>query len=87
MLSSDGFGAGATPWRAGQVAAWEALNQHPRRTPDPSTDPEARALRVYQRGRATPASWPTLPADWTAQGLLLIEETLLEVEQRVERLR
>ena len=26
MLSVDGFGTGATPWRAGQVAAWEALN-------------------------------------------------------------
>ncbi len=25
MLSSDGFGTGATPWRAVQVAAWEAL--------------------------------------------------------------
>jgi len=24
MLSSDGFGTGATPWRAVQVAAWEA---------------------------------------------------------------
>ena len=26
MLSSDGFGTGPTPWRAVQVAAWEALN-------------------------------------------------------------
>jgi hypothetical protein len=26
MLSHDGFGAGPTPWRAVQVAAWEALN-------------------------------------------------------------
>jgi hypothetical protein len=26
MLSSDGFGTGPTPWRAVQVAAWEALS-------------------------------------------------------------
>ena len=25
MLNSDGFGTGPTPWRAVQVAAWEAL--------------------------------------------------------------
>ena len=29
MLSSDGFGTGATPWRAVQVAAWEALGKMP----------------------------------------------------------
>ena len=27
MLSSDGFGTGTTPWRAVQVAAWEALEK------------------------------------------------------------
>ena len=27
MLSSDGFGAGATPWRAVRVAAWDALTK------------------------------------------------------------
>jgi hypothetical protein len=25
LLAEDGFGAGPTPWRAVQVAAWEAL--------------------------------------------------------------
>ena len=32
MLSSDGFGTGATPWRAVQVAAWEALGAARSRT-------------------------------------------------------
>lgn len=27
MISADGFGAGATPWRAVQRAAWGALKQ------------------------------------------------------------
>ena len=27
MLSAEGFGAGATPWRAVQVAAWETLRR------------------------------------------------------------
>ena len=27
MLTSEGFGTGATPWRAVQVAAWEALEK------------------------------------------------------------
>jgi hypothetical protein len=25
VVSADGFGAGGTPWRAGQQAAWAAL--------------------------------------------------------------
>jgi len=29
MLSSDGFGTGATPWRAVRVAAWTALVDYP----------------------------------------------------------
>jgi len=29
MLSADGLGAGATPWRAVQEAAWNALGQAP----------------------------------------------------------
>jgi hypothetical protein len=33
MISADGFGADATPWRATQRAAWETLNkpEHRRR--------------------------------------------------------
>ena len=27
MISADGFGAGETPWRAVQLAAWSALRQ------------------------------------------------------------
>ena len=29
MLSTDGFPTGLTPWRAVQVAAWEALGKTP----------------------------------------------------------
>src|SRR5213083_3017652 len=36
MLSSDGFGTGATPWRAVQVAAWEALGKTPDGPPEPT---------------------------------------------------
>jgi hypothetical protein len=36
MLSADGFGAGATPWRAVQEAAWSALGQAPGEGRDPS---------------------------------------------------
>jgi len=28
-VSAEGFGTGPTPWRAVQVAAWEALSRHP----------------------------------------------------------
>ncbi len=33
LLSSDGFGTGVTPWRAVQVAAWEALRRPPPANP------------------------------------------------------
>jgi hypothetical protein len=41
MLASDGFGTGPTPWRAVQVAAWEALTKKrglAERGPKPAED-------------------------------------------------
>lgn len=40
MLSSDGFGTGATPWRAVQVTAWEALERTPREPAPPTPAPD-----------------------------------------------
>jgi len=38
MLSSDGFGAATTPWRAVQLAAWEALGKAHREVQQRSTE-------------------------------------------------
>ena len=40
MLSADGFGAGATPWRAAQVAAWEALGKTSGEAQEPTPAPD-----------------------------------------------
>jgi len=36
LLSSDGVGTGSTPWRAVQVAAWEALGKTPGERGEPT---------------------------------------------------
>ena len=36
MLSSDGFGTGATAWRAVQVAAWDVLGKTPGEPQEPT---------------------------------------------------
>ena len=38
MLSAEGFGAAPTPWRAVQVAAWEALTKPEEKPPTPAED-------------------------------------------------
>jgi hypothetical protein len=59
---------------------------------DPTTDPEAIALRIHQIA-ATAGALAVAAVTLNDHGaslshaLYLIEETLLEVEQRVERLR
>jgi hypothetical protein len=63
-----------------------------RRPWDPTTDPEAIALRIHQIA-ATAGALAVAAAPLNDHGpslshaLYLIEENLLEVEQRVERLR
>jgi hypothetical protein len=55
-------------------------------TPDPATDPEAIALRVHQiaatAGVLAEGQEPPL-----SHAIYLLEASLLEIEQRVERLR
>jgi hypothetical protein len=60
--------------------------------PDPNHDPEAIALRIHQVAAtagalADAAAVPDPDGEQLSHALYLIEETLLEVEQRVERLR
>ena len=59
---------------------------------DPTTDPEAIALRIHQIAAtagvlAQAAAAPDPDGGQLSHALYLIEETLLEVEQGVERLR
>jgi hypothetical protein len=59
---------------------------------DPTTDPEAIALRIHQIAAtagalAVAATVPDPDGEQLSHALYLIEETLLDVEQRVERLR
>ena len=59
---------------------------------DPTTDPEAIALRIHQIAAtagalAESAAVPDPDGEQLSHALYLIEETLLEVEKRVERLR
>jgi hypothetical protein len=59
---------------------------------DPTTDPEAIALRIHQIAAtagvlAEAAALPDGHGERLSHALYLIEETLLDVEQRVERLR
>jgi hypothetical protein len=59
---------------------------------DSATDPEAIALRIHQIAAtagalAEAATLPDGHGERLSHALYLIEETLLEVEQQVERLR
>ena len=60
--------------------------------PPPAEDPEAIALRIHYIAAtagalAEAAAAPDPDGEQLSGALCLIEETLLEVEQRVERLR